>query len=119
MAFFDIPPELVPLLRAEWKSKIDKQKAMQAPELPVDWDEILKRMNAWYDRMLDAADEPTFAQSMKAFDQISLDQQEMQKGTDFIELLVAEEATNATQKLGNLLIGTSEKLVPLQTIIQK
>ncbi len=90
------------------KTKIDKEKALQIPEMPVDWDDILKRMNALYDRMVAAAGKPTFAQRMKAFDRISSELKALENDSieHMRELLLTEEKTNTTQTLGSLLIAT-------------
>ncbi len=88
-------------------SKIEKEKALQILEMPVDWNEILKRMNAWYDRMLDAAGKATFAQRMKAFEQISSELKALgNNATEQLrQLLLTEEKANATQAFGSLLIA--------------
>ncbi|MCK4850325.1 MAG: hypothetical protein KAT11_03185 [Phycisphaerae bacterium] len=104
MALFDISPELIPLMRAEFLAKMDKERVAQMPEMPVDWNKILWRINSWQDRAVDAARRPRFAEKMEAFDEISSEQQEMEKGADFMELLVAEEYTNTTEMLGSMII---------------
>ncbi len=88
-------------------SKIDKEKALQIIEMPVDWNEILKRMNAWYDSMLDAAGKATFAQRMKAFEQISSELKALgNNATEQLrQLLLTKEKANATQAFGSLLIA--------------
>ncbi|GAI85805.1 unnamed protein product, partial [marine sediment metagenome] len=71
LALFEMNPVITRLFEAETKidlSKIDKEKAAQIPEMPVDWNEILRRINSWQDRVVDAASKPTFVQRMEAFD---------------------------------------------------
>ena len=110
LALLEMDPQRIRAFEADTKidlSKIDKEKAAQIPEMPVDWNEILRRINSWQDRVVDAARKPTFAERMEAFDRISSELKALRNDSakHMRELLLTEEKTNTTQTLGSLLIA--------------
>lgn len=91
--------------------KLERSMSKAASGIAMDWDELLRTYNTWYDRLVEAALKPTRAERLSAVEQLDseLDKvcNEGEKFSSLVQSVIAERSvrTVVAQKIGPILFA--------------
>ncbi len=78
------------------------KKHEQVAQNQFDWNEVLRIVNSWYDRLVEAASKETFRERQEAFERIST---ELKETTANLRRGQALAPPKTTEEMGNLLVS--------------